>query len=148
MRETISEFPHVDFSLLQQHQEEHDGYDKDEDILWKQYCEGRMLDNDDGVTMSPRPRRETMEDMSHRAYDFLVDYLLKRPEMEIAVVGHSAWLLAMTSAVLEFDQDQYDNDSNNGDDNEGGGGVKEFGTMFGQAELRSATLTYSQHDNR
>ena len=70
-----------------------------------------------------------------------MDYLLKRPEMEIAVVGHSAWLLAMTSAVLEFDhQGQYDN--------EGGGGVKEFGTMFGQAELRSATLTYSQHDNR
>ena len=74
-----------------------------------------MLDNDGGVTMPPR--RETMEDMSHRAYDFLVDYLLKRPEMEIAVVGHSAWLLAMTSAVLEFDhQGQYDN--------EGGGGVK------------------------
>jgi len=70
---------------------------------------------------------------------------LKRPEMEIAVVGHSAWLLAMTSAVLEFDQGQYDND------NEGGGGgvkVKAFGTMFGQAELRSATLTYSQHDVR
>jgi broad specificity phosphatase PhoE len=148
LRETISEFPHVDFSLLQQHQEEHDGYDEDEDIFWKRYCEGRMLDNDYGITMPPRPRRETMEDMSHRAYDFLVDYLLKRPEMEIAVVGHSAWLLAMTSAVLEFDQDQYDNDSNNGDDNEGGGGVKEFGTMFGQAELRSATLTYSQHDNR
>ena len=143
LRETISEFPHVDFSLLQQHQEEYDGYDEDEDIFWKQYCEGRMLDNDDGVTMPPRPRRETMEDMSHRAYDFLVDYLLKRPEMEIAVVGHSAWLLAMTSAVLEFDQDQYDN--------EGGGGVKvkvkAFGTMFGQAELRSATLTYSQHQH-
>lgn len=147
LRETISEFPHVDFSLLQQYQEEHDGYDEDEDILWKQYCEGRALDTDYGVTMPPQPRRETMEDMSHRAYDFLVDYLLKRPEMEIAVVGHSAWLLAMTGAVLEFDQDQYDND-NDGDDNEGGGGgVKEFGTMFGQAELRSATLTYySQHD--
>ena len=144
LRETISEFPHVDFSLLQQHQEEHDGYDEDEDILWKRYCEERMLDNDDGMTMSPRPRRETMEDMSHRAYDFLVDYLLKRPEMEIAVVGHSAWLLAMTSAVLEFDQGQYDNEGG------GGGGVKvnAFGTMFGQAELRSATLTYSQHDVR
>ena len=140
LRETISEFPHVDFSLLQQHQEEHDGYDEDEDIFWKQYCEGRMLDTNNGGVTTP-PRRETMEDMSHRAYDFLVDYLLKRPEMEIAVVGHSAWLLAMTSAVLEFDhQDQYDN--------ERGGGVKEFGTMFGQAELRSATLTYSQHDNR
>ena len=140
LRETISEFPHVDFSLLQQHQEEYDGYDEDEDIFWKQYCKGRMLDDDDDGVTTP-PRRETMEDMSHRAYDFLVDYLLKRPEMEIAVVGHSAWLLAMTSAVLEFDQDQYDNE---------GEGVKvkakAFGTMFGQAELRSATLTYSQHD--
>ena len=64
--------------ILKGKEEEHDGYDEDEDILWKQYCEGRALDTDYGVTMPPQPRRETMEDMSHRAYDFLVDYLLKR----------------------------------------------------------------------
>lgn len=83
------------------------------------------MNNADGA-----PQRESMEDMSHRAYDFLVEYLYRRPEKEIAVVGHSAWLLAMTNAVLEFDEGSED--------------VEEFGTMFGQAELRSATLTFTE----
>jgi hypothetical protein len=56
--------------------------------------------------------------------------LYHRPEREIAVVGHSAWLLAMTNAVLEFDGESEDVE-------------EEFGTMFGQAELRSATLTFT-----
>ena len=46
------------------------------------------------------------------------------------MVGHYAWLHAMTNAVLEFDEESKD--------------VEEFGTMFGQAELRSATLTFTE----
>ncbi len=48
------------------------------------------------------------------------------------MVGHSAWLLAMTNAVLEFEEGSED--------------VEEFGTMFGQAELRSATLTFTENN--
>ena len=48
------------------------------------------------------------------------------------LVGHSAWLLAMTNAVLEFEEGSED--------------VEEFGTMFGQAELRSATLTFTENN--
>eukprot|EP00986_Skeletonema_menzelii_P015018 scaffold10835_cov153-Skeletonema_menzelii.AAC.7 len=123
LKETRLEFPHVDFSLLTQNESE-----SEEDVYWKQHCERTSMNNaDDGTT----PQRESMEDISHRAYDFLVEYLYHRPEREIAVVGHSAWLLAMTNAVLEF---------------EGSGDAEDFGTMFGQAELRSATLTFTQAD--
>ena len=124
LNETLLEFPHVDFSLLVHHD---DG--SDEDLYWKQHCERTTLNNynaSDGTFQ----RRESMEDMSHRAYDFLVEYLCHWPEREIAVVGHSAWLLAMTNAVLEFDGESEDVE-------------EEFGTMFGQAELRSATLTFT-----
>ncbi len=118
LKETVLQFPHVDFSLLAHHE-------TDEDVYWKQHCERTSINNFDGM-----PQRESIEDMSHRAYDFLVDYLYHRPEREIAVVGHSAWLLAMTNAVVEFDEES--------------GDVEEFGTMFGQAELRSATLTFTK----
>ena len=120
LKETLLEFHHVDFSLLAQHDER-----SDEDVYWKQHCELTSMNHADGT-----PQRESLEDMSHRAYDFLVEYLYHRPEKEIAVVGHSAWLLAMTNAVLEFDEGSED--------------VEEFGTMFGQAELRSATLTFTE----
>ena len=122
LNETLLEFPHVDFSLLVHHD---DG--SDEDLYWKQHCERTSINNASDDTPQ---RRESMEDMSHRAYDFLVEYLYHRPEREIAVVGHSAWLLAMTNAVLEFDGESEDVE-------------EEFGTMFGQAELRSATLTFT-----
>lgn len=121
LKETQLEFPHVDFSLLAL-----DGSESDEDLYWKQYLERALTNDADGT-----PQRESMEDMSHRAYDFLVEYLYHRPEKEIAVVGHSAWLLAMTNAVLEFEEASDD--------------VEEFGTMFGQAELRSATLTFTEN---
>ncbi len=121
LKETQLEFPHVDFSLLAL-----DGSKSDEDLYWKQHSERTATNNTEGT-----PQRESMEDMSHRAYDFLVEYLFRRPEREIAVVGHSAWLLAMTNAVLEFE--------------EGSDDVEEFGTMFGQAELRSAALTFTEN---
>jgi phosphohistidine phosphatase SixA len=145
LRETRLEFPHVDFSLLlaKQHHPHNDDYEE-EDVLWKKYCETtrRMSSVNgnnvgDGSATKMPPQRETMEDISHRAYDFLVDYLCNCPEQEIAVVGHSAWLLSMTNAVLELDD--------GGDDDDTARRAKEFGTMFGQAELRSATLTFTEN---
>lgn len=122
LRETLVQFPHVDFSLLTHHE-------SDEDVYWKQHRERTSTSINNVGRM---PQRESMEDMSHRAYDFLVEYLYRRPEREVAVVGHSAWLLAMTNAVIEFDEES--------------GGGEEFGTMFGQAELRSAALTFTENN--
>ena len=49
-------------------------------------------------------RRETVVEKSERVYQFLVDYIRQRPEKEIAVVGHSAWLFNMCNAVMDCDE--------------------------------------------
>jgi len=98
-------------------------------VYWKQHRERTSTSINNVGRM---PQRESMEDISHRAYDFLVEYLYRRPEREVAVVGHSAWLLAMTNAVIEFDEESGDGE--------------EFGTMFGQAEIRSAALTFTENN--
>ena len=57
----------------------------DEDMVWDfDHVERTCRINNDGT-----PQRETMVDMSHGAYDFLVDFVHMRPEKEIAVVGHT-----------------------------------------------------------
>ena len=109
LSETERLFPGVDFAHLPH---------GEDDAMWENHV--KKTANDDGM-----PTRETMEDMSHRCYDFLVDFLLLRPEREIVVVGHSAWLLAMTNAVLDVGSDE---------------GL--ITPMFGQAELRSMELIF------
>jgi len=113
--ETKSQFPLVDYTHLPQ---------VEEDVLWNDHA--IQTSDENGV-----PQRESMEDMSHRAYDFLTEFVYRRPEREIAVVGHSAWLLAMTGAVLDLED---------GDDN----GSLEVKSMFGQAELRSLELVFME----
>lgn len=108
LSETKLQFPYVDFSLL------HQG---DEDVTWNEYA-SRF----DGA------QRESIEDMSHRVYDFLEGYLRHLPEKEVAVVGHSAWLYAMCKAVLDHSD----------------GEEKLDVTVFGQAEIRTFQLTYSE----
>jgi len=108
--ETLSAFPHVDFAYLDT---------SEEDQVWDRHAERTQCD--EGI-----PRRETTEDMSHRAYDFLTNFVYARPETNMAVVGHSAWLLAMTSAVLDLEEEDADL----------------IMPMFGQAELRSLELTF------
>jgi len=114
LSETELEFPQVDYSHLPFGNGE-------EDVVWNNHVQ--VTSDDNGI-----PKRETTEDMSHRAYDFLVNFLHQRQEKEIAVVGHSAWLLAMTGAVLDVKKDE------NGLVN----------TMFGQAEMRSFELIFSE----
>ena len=58
-------------------------HNDNEDIVWNRHAERTRGDN--GM-----PWRESAEDMSHRAYDFLVDFVRDRPEGEIAVMGHTA----------------------------------------------------------
>ncbi len=112
LSETKRLFPSVDFTRIP-----HD----EDDVMWDNHA--KRTANDDGI-----PTRETMEDMSHRCYDFLVDFLHMRPEREIVVVGHSAWLLAMTRAVLDLGSDEE-------------GSIK---PMFGQAEMRSMELVFRE----
>lgn len=107
LSETKIDFPHVDFSLL------HQG---DEDVIWDEYASSFDV-----------IQRESMEDMSHRVYGFLEGYLRRLPEKEVAIVGHSAWLYAMCKAVLD------ENEPNE----------KLDVTMFGQAEIRTLQLTFS-----
>jgi broad specificity phosphatase PhoE len=93
----------------------------EEDVTWSEYA-GNFADS----------QRESTEDMSHRVYNFLEGYLRHLPEKEIAVVGHSAWLHAMCNAVLDHDEDK------------DGFGESLDTTMFGQAEIRTLELTFSE----
>jgi hypothetical protein len=63
--------------------------------------------------------------MSHRCYDFLVEFLRLRPEREMVVVGHFAQLLAMTNAILDV-----------------GGNGGSIAPIFDQAELRSMEMVF------
>lgn len=110
--ETEKLFPWVDFSRVPH---------GEDDVMWDNHA--KRTANDDGI-----PTRETIEDMAQRSYDFLVDFLHMRPEREMAVVGHSAWLLAMTRAVLDVSPDDE--------------GL--IIPMFGQAEMRSMELVFHE----
>jgi broad specificity phosphatase PhoE len=112
LSETEPLFPCVDFTRVPH---------GEDDVMWENHI--KRTANDDGI-----PTRETMVDMSQRSYDFLVDFLQMRPEREMVVVGHSAWLLAMTRAVLDVDSDDE--------------GL--ITPMFGQAEMRSMELVFTE----
>jgi hypothetical protein len=73
--------------------------------------------------------RETSASKSDRIYGFLVDFLANRPESEIAVVGHSAWLFHMCNAVVEISGEE-DEDA--------------LLSWFLTSEIRSMRLTFSK----
>ncbi len=110
LSETEIQFPQVDYSCLPR---------DEEDIMWDHHV--ARTANEHGL-----PKRETIEDMSHRAYNFLVEFLHRRPEKEIVVVGHSAWLLSMMGAVLDVGEDE------------------SLLPMFAQAEMRSCLLRFEE----
>lgn len=78
-RRPISEIqqshPDIDFSPIL----------NDGDILWDEYGS----------------RRETLLEKSERIYDFLTEYVMNRPENEIAIVCHSAYLFTLLNAVMD-----------------------------------------------
>lgn len=82
-RRSISEIkfdhPNIDFSPI-----EHD-----EDVLWENYGD----------------RRETLLEKSERIYEFLADYVRNRPEKEIAIVCHSAYLFTLLNAVMDIEEE-------------------------------------------
>ncbi|KAL7563000.1 hypothetical protein ACA910_013525 [Epithemia clementina (nom. ined.)] len=74
--ELEQEFGHqIDFSPV-----EHN-----EDVLWENYGNAR----------------ESLAQKTDRIYDFLTNFVVTRPEEEIAIVTHSAYLFTMLNAVVE-----------------------------------------------
>jgi broad specificity phosphatase PhoE len=95
---TKLEFPNVDFSEMK-----HIG---DEDSLW------------DPI------ERESPQAETERIYKFLTEFIMDRPEQELAVVGHSAWLFTMCNAVVDCGDDDL------------------LKSLFGTSEIRSMRLTF------
>lgn len=100
LSETIQEFPHIDFSLMLQNGSE------DDDTLWNPH------------------QRECPKQQSLRIYQFLTEFLRHRPEQEIAIVGHSAWLFNMCHTVLDCEDD--------------------LKAWFGTSEIRSMQLHFTE----
>lgn len=109
LSETMADFPTVDYSYMTSMD--------DEDVAWRQYIEKNS--SKEGIV-----KREELVDISHRAYNFMVDFVLQREEKEIAVVGHSHYYHALTNCVFDVG----DNTS--------------MTSMFGQAEIRSFELEF------
>ena len=97
LSETAADFPSINFDLV----------DSEDDVLWHPSIRERPLDESD------------------RIYCFLVDFVRNRPEKEIAVVGHSAWLFNMCNAVVDC------------------GGDESLTSWFSTSEIRSMSLSFS-----
>jgi len=78
--EIKEDYPEIDFSDI-----EHD-----EDVLWDEYGD----------------RRETLLEKSERIYEFLTEYVQHRPENEIAIVCHSAYLFTLLNAVMDISDEE------------------------------------------
>jgi len=75
-----ADYPEIDFSPIKY----------DEDVLWDQYGD----------------RRETLLEKSDRIYKFLTEYVRTRPEKEIAIVCHSAYLFTLLNAVMDIEEEE------------------------------------------
>ena len=80
VEDIMVDYPEIDFSAI-----EHN-----EDVLWERYGD----------------RRETLAEKSERIYDFLTQYVRNRPEKEIAIVCHSAYLFTLLNAVMDIEEEE------------------------------------------
>ena len=83
----------------------------DEDVLWDEYGD----------------RRETLLEKSERIYEFLTKYVRDRPEKEIAIVCHSAYLFTLLNAVMDISDE-------------------ELRSWFLTSEVRSLEMTFVDRD--
>ena len=56
--------------------------------------------------MCVRSGRETLEEKGERIYKFLTEYVRGRPEKEIAIVCHSAYLFTLLNSVMDIEEEQ------------------------------------------
>jgi len=101
--QTISDFPQIDFSLCTA---------GEEDSLWNK---------------NPLVREDPVDE-ANRAYEFLTEFLMKRPEKELAVVCHSAWLFSVCNAVIDC------------------GGDDSLESWFGTGEIRSLRMSFHKEE--
>lgn len=78
--EIREDYPEIDFSSIVH----------DADELWDAYGD----------------RRETLLEKSERIYEFLTEYVRERPEREIAIVCHSAYLFTLLNAVMDIEKEE------------------------------------------
>eukprot|EP00579_Thalassiosira_antarctica_P026056 CAMPEP_0202015638 /NCGR_PEP_ID=MMETSP0905-20130828/32479_1 /ASSEMBLY_ACC=CAM_ASM_000554 /TAXON_ID=420261 /ORGANISM="Thalassiosira antarctica, Strain CCMP982" /LENGTH=375 /DNA_ID=CAMNT_0048575837 /DNA_START=1 /DNA_END=1128 /DNA_ORIENTATION=- len=97
-----ADYPEIDFSDI-----EHD-----EDVLWEEYGE----------------RRETLLEKSERIYEFLTEYVRHRPEREISIVCHSAYLFTLMNAVMDISDE-------------------ELRSWFLTSEVRSLQMTFIEREH-
>ena len=100
--EIVLDYPDIDFSPI----------DHDEDVLWDECGE----------------RRETLLEKSDRIYDFLTNYVRCRPEKEIAIVCHSAYLFTLLNAVMDIEEE-------------------ELRSWFLTSEVRSLQMTFLERED-
>ncbi|KAL7533498.1 hypothetical protein ACHAWF_004517 [Thalassiosira exigua] len=101
--EIRADHPMIDFSDV-----EHD-----EDVMWDEYGD----------------RRETLLEKSERIYEFLTGYVRRRPEREVAIVCHSAYLFTLLNAVMEVEDE-------------------ELRSWFLTSEVRSLRMTFVDREDR
>lgn len=97
LSQTVFEFPQVDFGLCAA---------GEEDALWQAGA------------------REHPVDEANRAYAFLTEFLMRRPEKEVAVVCHSAWLFSVCNVVVDCGDDDF------------------LESWFGTGEIRSVEMSF------
>ncbi len=73
--------------------------------------------------------RESNQSKGDRIYDFLANFLARRPERNIAVVGHSAWLFHLCNAIVDCGEDE------------------DLKSWFLTSEVRSMKLTFINVDD-
>ena len=98
LSQTKEEFPHIDFSEMAGSGDEDEGWDSE--------------------------ARESPKAETERIYNFLTEFLMKRPEEELALVGHSAWLFTMCNAVIDCQDDA------------------SLKGLFGTSEIRSMRMSF------
>ena len=98
LSQTKAEFPHIDFSEMANSGDEDEGWDSE--------------------------ARESPKAETERIYNFLTEFLMKRPEEELALIGHSAWLFTMCNAVMDCRDDA------------------SLRGLFGTSEIRSMRVTF------
>ena len=100
-REATGKQPEINF----------DDIEHDDDVFWDEYGE----------------RRETLLEKSERIYEFLTEYVRQRPEKEIAIVCHSAYLFTLLNAVMDITDE-------------------ELRSWFLTSEVRSLQMTFVDRD--
>jgi len=73
-------------------------------------------------------KREPSSAQSQRIYNFLTDFIRKRKEKEIAIVGHSAWFYTMCNEVMDCGDDE------------------KLKSVFDVSEIRSMCVTFQDYE--